>query len=81
MDKTTIEARVKDVVATQFYISTDQVKLTDNLANDHGGDSLDKVELTMELEDEFEIEIPDEDGQKFETVQQIHDYVAKRLAA
>jgi len=47
-------------------------------ADDLGADSLDTVELIMELENEFDIQIPDEDAEKISTVQQAIDYIAKK---
>lgn len=71
----TIESRVKEVIARQLGISTDQVTPASRLAEDLGADSLDEVEIVMEMEDEFELEISDDQGEKIKTVQQAIDYL------
>lgn len=75
-----IEERVKQTIADQFCLENDAVKNDQNIVTDLGADSLDKVELVMALEDEFEMEISDEDADKIETVQQAIDYVSGRVA-
>lgn len=76
-----IEDRVKKVIAEQLGVSIGDVKLETNLADDLGADSLDQVELVMALEDEFDIEITDVEGEALKTVQQAVDYVTKRVPA
>lgn len=75
----TIESRVKEIVHTQLGmmlgIGLDDVKLTDNFADDLGADSLDEIEMVMAIEDEFEIQIGDDEASKIKTVQQAIDYV------
>lgn len=73
----TIE-RVKKVFAEQFGISESDVKPESHIADDLGADSLDEVELVMAIEDEFEIEISDEDAEKIKTVQQAIEYLTVR---
>jgi len=69
-----IEQRVKKIIAEQLGVAEDQVTNDKSFVDDLGADSLDTVELVMALEDEFHIEIPDEDAEKITTVQQAIDY-------
>ncbi|CAM4463417.1 MAG: Acyl carrier protein [Legionellaceae bacterium] len=71
----TIEERVKKIVISQLDVSDEQVKNDASFVGDLGADSLDTVELVMALEEEFEVEIPDEDAEKITTIQQAIDYV------
>jgi len=72
-----IEQRVKKIVAEQLGIAEANIKNESSFVNDLGADSLDTVELVMALEDEFEMEISDEDAEKITTVQQSIDYATK----
>jgi acyl carrier protein len=77
-----LEARVNQIVECQMIASDGIVfefKPTDHLANDLGFDSLDLIEMVMAIEDEFGIEISDEDADKIGTVQQAVDYVKTRI--
>ncbi|KAF6686856.1 acyl carrier protein [Pseudomonas sp. EKM23D] len=69
-----IEQRVKKIVAEQLGIAEADVKNGSSFVDDLGADSLDTVELVMALEDEFEIEIPDEEAEKITQVQLAIDY-------
>ena len=71
----TVEQQVKAIVAEQLGVKQEQVTNEASFVDDLGADSLDTVELVMALEEEFEIEIPDEDAEKITTVQQAIDYV------
>jgi len=71
-----IQQRVITVVAEQFNREPESVTPASNFAEDLDGDSLDQVELIMQIEDEFEIEITDEAADKIRTVQQAIDYIA-----
>ncbi|SEQ96023.1 acyl carrier protein [Nitrosomonas sp. Nm51] len=70
-----VEQRIKKIVAEQLGVKEDEVKNESSFVNDLGADSLDTVELVMALEEEFECEIPDEQAEKINTVQEAIDYV------
>ena len=71
----TIKERVLKVIDKQLNKDTSQIKLTDRFIEDLGADSLDRVELVMALEDEFDnLEIPDKDAEKIKTVQDAINY-------
>ena len=70
-----IEQRVSKIVAEQLGVNESEVKNESSFVNDLGADSLDTVELVMALEEEFGVEIPDEDAEKITTVQLAIDYV------
>ena len=74
-----IEARVKKIIAEQLGVEEAQVTNEKAFVADLGADSLDTVELVMALEEEFELEIPDEDAEKITTVQQAIDYINAHL--
>jgi acyl carrier protein len=74
----TVEQQVKAIVAEQLGVKAEQVTNAASFVDDLGADSLDTVELVMALEEEFEIEIPDEDAEKITTVQQAIDYIGER---
>ena len=71
-----IEQRIKKIVAEQLGVNEAEVKNESSFVNDLGADSLDTVELVMALEEEFECEIPDEQAEKINTVQEAIDYVS-----
>ncbi|MDF5724178.1 MAG: acyl carrier protein [Rhizonema sp. PD38] len=73
--------KVKKIVVEQLSVDADTVKPQSNFANDLGADSLDTVELVMALEEEFDIEIPDEAAEKITTVQEAADYINNKVAA
>ena len=75
-----VEQQVKAIVAEQLGVKAEQVTSAASFVDDLGADSLDTVELVMALEEEFEIEIPDEDAEKITTVQQAIDYINKAKA-
>jgi acyl carrier protein len=75
----TIQERVVDIVAEQMGVDKAGITRETAFVNDLGADSLDTVELVMEFEDEFDIQIPDEDAEKIQTVGQAIDYVEAHL--
>ena len=70
-----IEERVKKIVAEQLGSGEDEISNESSFIDDLGADSLDTVELVMALEEEFDIEIPDDDAENIATVQAAIDYV------
>ncbi len=73
--------RVQKIVAEQLGVDAADVVPGANFANDLGADSLDTVELVMALEEEFDIEIPDDAAEKMMTVQEAVDYINGKVAA
>ena len=67
--------RVQDIVADQLGVEKDKIKPETSFVNDLGADSLDTVELVMELEEEFDINIPDDAAEKIQTVGQAVEYI------
>ncbi len=76
-----IEQRIKKIVAEQLGVKEEEVKNESSFVNDLGADSLDTVELVMALEEEFECEIPDEQAEKINTVQEAIDYVSENASS
>ncbi len=72
-----IAERVKQIVAEQLGVDEDQVTDEASFMEDLGADSLDTVELVMALEEEFDIEISDEDAEKIQTVQDAVSYITE----
>ena len=73
-----VEERVIDIVAEQLGVEHDKIKRESNFVNDLGADSLDTVELVMELEEEeFDVNIPDEAAEKIQTVGEAIDHIKK----
>jgi acyl carrier protein len=70
-----VDAKVKTIISEQLGVPESDVKPEASFVNDLGADSLDTVELVMALEEEFGVEIPDEDAEKIATVQNAIDYV------
>lgn len=72
-----VQERVIDIVAEQLGVDKEKVTPETSFVNDLGADSLDTVELVMELEEEFDINIPDDAAEKIQTVGQAVDYIEK----
>ena len=70
-----IEDRVKEIICEQLGVSADEVTPQASFIEDLGADSLDLVELVMALEEEFDVEIPDDQAEKIQTVSQAVDYI------
>ncbi|WP_315791565.1 acyl carrier protein [Fischerella sp. JS2] len=81
MSQADIFERVKKIVVEQLGVEPEKVTPQANFANDLNADSLDTVELVMALEEEFDIEIPDEAAEKITTVQEALDYITNKVAA
>lgn len=70
-----VDGKVKKIISEQLGVAEADVKPESSFVNDLGADSLDTVELVMALEEEFGIEIPDEDAEKIATVQNAIEYI------
>jgi acyl carrier protein len=70
-----VEEKVKEIIVDQLGVDDKQVTNSASFIDDLGADSLDTVELVMALEEEFDIEIPDEDAEKIVMVQDAIDYI------
>ncbi|RMH71774.1 MAG: acyl carrier protein [Gemmatimonadetes bacterium] len=73
-----VEKRVKEIIVEQLGVSAEQVTSDAHFVEDLGADSLDTVELVMALEEAFDVEIPDEDAEKIETVGNAIAYIKER---
>ncbi|MBI3358998.1 MAG: acyl carrier protein [Nitrospirae bacterium] len=71
--------RVKKIICEQLDVEDEDVKPESSFVDDLGADSLDTVELVMALEEEFSVEIPDEDAEKITTVQNAIDYIKDKM--
>ncbi|MBI5180028.1 MAG: acyl carrier protein [Nitrospirota bacterium] len=74
-----VDEKVKKIIAEQLGLSEDEVNFESSFVDDLGADSLDTVELVMAFEEEFGIEIPDEDAEKIATVQNAIDYIKEKV--
>ncbi len=71
---------VKEVIVEQLNVAPEEVKPEAKFVEDLGADSLDVVEMIMALEEKFEIEIPDSEAEKIQTVQDVLDFIEKAKA-
>ena len=78
MSDKSIEARVKDIIVDQLGVNADQVTLEAKFVEDLGADSLDTVELVMAFEEEFDIEVPDEEAEKLQSVGDVVTYITSQ---
>ena len=76
-----VQAKLKEIVIERLNAEEDQIRPEASFVEDLGADSLDIVELIMGIEEEFEIEIPDEDAEKLTTVGEAMAYVKTKLGA
>lgn len=76
---TEIEDKVFQIVSDQMSVDRGELSRETSFVNDLNADSLDTVELVMELEDEFDLNIPDEEAEKLKTVGEAIDYIHKHL--
>ncbi|MFM7116297.1 MAG: acyl carrier protein [Planctomycetota bacterium] len=74
-----LEERVIDIVADQLGVEKEKITRDSNFVNDLGADSLDTVELVMELEEEFDVSIPDEVAEKIQTVGEAVEHIKKSI--
>jgi len=74
-----IEERIKKIIAEQLMVEEDEITPEASFIDELGADSLDTVEMIMEIEDEFGIEIPDEDAEKLQTVGDAIEYVKRKV--
>jgi acyl carrier protein len=73
------EAKVKSIIAEQLSVESEKVTNAASFIDDLGADSLDIVELVMRMEEEFDLEIKDEEAEKMKTVQDVMDYITKNV--
>ncbi len=73
-----VETKVKKIIVDQLDVTEDELASGASFVDDLGADSLDTVEMVMAFEEEFSIEIPDEDAEKIRTVQDAIDYIEKK---
>lgn len=76
-----IESKVVTIISEQLSLREEDIKVDSRFVDDLGADSLDIVELIMEMEEEFDIEIPDEDIEKIVTVQDVIGYITRHVMA
>lgn len=74
-----IEDRVKKIISEKMDVPEDKISTQTSFVNDLGADSLDTVELVMQLEDEFDIKIPEDDAERIQTVGQAVEYISNEL--
>jgi acyl carrier protein len=70
-----VEQKVRGIIAEQLGVAEDEIKNTSSFIEDLGADSLDIVELVMAMEEEFEVEIPDEEAENIKCVQDAINYI------
>ncbi len=70
-----VEPRIKKIIEEQLGVEGDRIKPEASFIDDLGADSLDIVELVMAMEEEFDLEIPDEDAEKLRTVNDVTKYI------
>lgn len=77
-DKMSVNPKVKDIIVEQLGVDPEKVKAEASFIDDLGADSLDIVELVMAMEEEFDLEIPDEDAEKLKTVNDVQSYLSSK---
>jgi len=73
-----VEERVKTIICDQLAVEPEKVQTTASFIDDLGADSLDIVELVMTMEEEFDLDIPDEDAEKMKTVGDVVKYITSK---
>jgi acyl carrier protein len=76
-----VEDRIKEIIVDQLGVSGDEVVPEASFIDDLGADSLDIVELVMAMEEAFDVEIPDDDAEKIQTIGDAISYLKEKLAA
>jgi acyl carrier protein len=76
--KMALNPKIKDIIVEQLGVDPEKVKIEASFIDDLGADSLDIVELVMAMEEEFDLEIPDEDAEKLRTVGDVASYLEKK---
>ncbi len=76
-----LETKIRSIMAERLGVEADEVTPDANILDDLGADSLDVVELVMSLEEEFNIEVPDEEVEEMRTVSDVERYVIKAVGA
>lgn len=79
--KDAIFEKIKAIIVDQLGVSADEVSIEASFIDDLGADSLDLVELIMALEEEFDLEVPDEDAEKLVTVGDAVEYIKQNSAS
>ncbi|MBW1770695.1 MAG: acyl carrier protein [Deltaproteobacteria bacterium] len=72
-----VEDKVKNIIVEKLSVEPDEVVMAASFVDDLGADSLDLVELIMAMEEAFDMEIPDDQAEKLQTVQDVMDYIKK----
>lgn len=78
MSDKSVEEKVKDIIVEQLGVNPEQVVGSASFIEDLGADSLDTVELVMAFEEEFGVEVPDEDAEKLKTVDNVIQYIEEK---
>lgn len=73
--------KVREIVSEQMGVDKNEINMETSFVNDLNADSLDTVELVMELEDEFDMSIPDEEAEKLQTVGSAVEFIEKQIEA
>ncbi len=73
-----VQDKIKNIIVDQLGVTPEKVKLEAKFIEDLGADSLDIVELVMAMEEEFDLEIPDEDAEKLKTVNDVQTYLVSK---
>ena len=80
MAEKSIEEKVKDIIVEQLGVNPEQVTQSASFIEDLGADSLDTVELVMAVEEEFSVEVPDEDAEKLQSVGDVVKYIEEKAS-
>jgi acyl carrier protein len=80
MSENNYEAKIREIIADRLQVDAQSVTTAASFVEDLGADSLDLVELVMAFEEEFDLEIPDEDAEKMKTVGSAIEYLQKKMA-